>query len=129
MKGKIVNGELLTEPTDLIWPWSIFYSAATEYRLRGARFHLNLTDTRAEGLLASYADVESFYATLNTWSMHHMAYGQLDPSGFYRKLRQLADGYPDRSGRMTAISSSINISMVRTFLDRGQTSTTVAQAR
>lgn len=125
LKGRIVNGQLRTEPTDVIWPWSFFYTAATEYRLRAARFQLDLTDTKATGLLGSYVEVESFYSTLNMWSMHHLAYGQLDPSGFYRKLRQLADAYPDESGSMTAISSSINISLSRVFLDRGQTSNTV----
>jgi hypothetical protein len=120
LKGKIVNGQLRTEPAEVIWPWSFFYTAATEYRLRAARFQLDLTDTKAAGLLGSYVDVESFYSTLNMWSMHHLAYGQLDPSGFYRKLRQLADAYPDGSGGMTAISSSINISMSRVFLDRSQ---------
>ncbi len=118
LKGKIVDGQLRTEPTDLLWPWAFFTAAADEYRIRGARFQLNLTDTTAAGFLAGYVDVESFYSTLNAWPMHNLAYGQLDPSGFYRKLRQLADGYPDPDGTMTAISSAINISMVQVLLDR-----------
>ena len=118
LKGRIVNGQLRTQPADLLWPWGFFTAAADEYRIRGARFQLNLMDTSAAGLLAGYVDVESFYSTLNAWPMHQLAYGQLDPSGFHRKLRQLADGYPGQGGAMTAISSAINISMVRVFLDR-----------
>lgn len=129
IKGKIVKGQLRTEPTDLVWPWSFFYSAADEYRLRGARFRLNLTNKTAKGLLGSYVDIDSFYSTLSMWSMNNLAYGQLDPWGFYQKLRQLADGYPDKSGRMTAISSAINISAVQVFLAPGDTSNIDAQSR
>lgn len=127
IKGKIVNGQLRTEPTDLVWPWSFFYSAADEYRLRAARFRLNLTAKTAEGLLGSYVDIDSFYATLSMWSMNNLAYGQLDPGGFYQKLQQRADGYPDNSGRMTAISSAINVSAVQVFLEAGQTSNAQSQ--
>jgi hypothetical protein len=31
-------------------------------------------------------------------------------------LRRLADGYPDKAGAMTAISSALNVSMVQIFI-------------
>jgi hypothetical protein len=59
--------------------------------------------------------------------MNNLAYGQLDPGGFYQKLQQRADGYPDKSGRMTAISSAINVSAVQVFLESGQTNNAQSQ--
>ena len=129
LKGKIVDGVLFTDAADVVWPWSVFFGNPSEYRFSGTQLRLQLTDKKAEGLLAGFADVDTFYRTVTTWSTHHLAYGQLDPSGFYKKLRQLADADPDESGQMRAISSSINIYMVQVFLDRGETNTTVAQAR
>lgn len=116
LNGRIVNGVLMTEPQDVILPWTIFSGTPGEYKIRGMRFRLNLTNTRAEGLMAGYADVETFYRTLTHWSMHYLAYGQLDPSGFYRELNRLADGYADESGKMTAISSAITIKMVQVYV-------------
>lgn len=80
-----VDGKIAYVSTDLHWS-------------RGMRFQLSLTDKNAEGLMAGYADTH--------WSTHHRAYGQLDPSGFHRKLNQLADDHPDKDRKMTAISSS-----------------------
>jgi hypothetical protein len=129
MQGKIVNGVLKTEPKDVVWPWAVFFGNPNEYRFRDMRFELQLTEGKAEGLMAGYADVESFYRTVMGWSTHHLAYGQLDPSGFYRKLWQHADAFPDQNGKMTAISSAVNLYMVQVYLDRGESNTTVAQSR
>jgi hypothetical protein len=130
LKGKIVDGVLQTEAKDVTWPWAVFFGNTNEYRFRGMQFQLKLTEEgRAEGLMAGYADVDTYYRTVMGWSTHHLSYGQLDPSGFYRKLWQRADGYPDQSGKMTAISSSVNIYMVQVYLDRGEPSITVSQSR
>lgn len=129
LKGKIVNGVLETQAKDVTWPWSVFFGNTNEYRFRGTQFRLQLTGDKAEGLIAGHVDVESFYRTVMGWSTHHLAYGQLDPSGFYRQLWKHADGYPDASGKMTAISSSINLYMVQVYLDRGEPSITVSQSR
>ncbi len=118
LKGKIVDGVLHTEPVDqLVVPWGIFPGTFGEFKFRGAQLRLNVTEDKAVGLIGGYADIETYHRTLNNWSTHHLAYGQLDPSGFNRKMRQLADGYPDENGNMTAISSSLKIDMVQVYLD------------
>ncbi len=129
LKGKIVDGVLITEPADVIWPLSVFFGSPSEYWFRGMRLQLKLSKTHAKGLLASYADIDTFYRTVTTWSTHHLAYGQLDPSGFYKKLKELADGYPDENGRMTAISSSIDLTMTQVYLDRGGEPAAIVQSR
>jgi hypothetical protein len=129
LQGKIVDGVLTTEAKDVTWPWAVFFGTPNEYKFRAGRFQLKLTEGTAEGLLAGYADVDRFYRTVTAWSTHHLAYGQLDPSGFYQKLEQFADAYPDANGKNTAISSGINISMVQVYLDRGESNTTLAQSR
>lgn len=120
LKGRIVDGVLITEPQDVRWPWAIFSGSPGEYRIRDMRLRLVLTGHSAEGLIAGYADVERFYRTLSHWSMHYLAYGQLDPSGFYRELNRLADGFPDETGKMTAISSSIGIKMIQVFIQHDE---------
>lgn len=120
LEGKIVDGVLITEPKDIVWPWAIFPGTFSEYKMLGARLRLNLTDKKADGLMGGYADVERFYKTVINWSTHHLAYGQLDPSGFHRKLLERADGYPGESGKNTAISSSIRLQMVQVFVEPGE---------
>jgi hypothetical protein len=126
LQGKIVDGVLITEAKDVIWPWTIFPGTFGEYSIRGMRLRLDLTDKSATGLMAGYADIDTFYRTVTSWSTHHLAYGQLDPSGFHRKLTQLADGYPDDSGKKTAISSSIKLDMVQVFVEHGAAASTLA---
>ena len=63
----------------------------------------------AEGLIAGYSDIESWYSQLmRSYSTHHQAYGQSSAPSIYKALRRLADGAPDpRTGSNTAISSAL----------------------
>lgn len=107
MHGRIKDGVLTTEPADFIYPWAVFYIATDEF-LHAARFQLNLTSTRAEGLIAGYLDIESWYSQMmRSYSTHHQSYGQSSAPSIYKALRRLADGYPDASGANTAISSAL----------------------
>jgi len=107
-RGSISEGVLTTESADLLYPWSPFYLATDEY-MRAARLRLKLTPTTAEGLIAGYTDVETWYLQMmKSWSTHHQNYGQTSAPSLYRAMRRLADAYPDpKTGANTAISSAL----------------------
>jgi hypothetical protein len=107
MHGRIKGGVLTTEPADFIYPWAVFYIATDEF-MHAARFQLNLTATRAEGVIGGYLDIESWYSQMmRSYSTHHQSYGQSSAPSMYKALRRLADGYPDQSGANSAISSAL----------------------
>jgi hypothetical protein len=108
LQGSITAGVLTTEPVDLAYPWAPFYLPTDEY-LHAARLRLKLTPTHAEGLIAGYSDINSWYLQMmRSWSTHHQNYGQTSAPALYRALHRLADGYPDpASGANTAISSAL----------------------
>ncbi len=107
MHGRIKGGVLTTDPSDFIYPWAVFYIATDEF-MHAARFSLNLTPTRAEGVIGGYLDIESWYSQMNrSYSTHHQSYGQSSAPSMYKALRRLADGYPDESGANTAISAAL----------------------
>jgi hypothetical protein len=108
LHGKIVNGVLITEPADLVYPWAVFYIPTDEY-MHAARLKLKLSPTTAEGLVAGYTDVESWYSQMmRSYSTHHQSYGQSSAPSIYKALRRSADAYPDpKTGANTAISSAL----------------------
>ncbi len=116
-KGKIVNGVLVTTPPldELVWPQQVVHNEATTYLMRGARFDLKLTPEKAVGFIAGYADVESFYRSINRrWSTHQISYGKTPSASLYKALRRLADGYPDQeTGENTGISAAIDVKMTQ----------------
>jgi len=128
LKGKIRNGVLITEPADVYWPWAVFFRRPGGYEMRGLRLRLALTPEKAEGLAAGYADVDNWASQLmRSWSTHHSSYGGLSQPSLYPVLRKLADGYPDESGQMTAISAALSISMVQVFIQH-ESDTTLASS-
>ncbi|MDY6947405.1 MAG: hypothetical protein SXG53_16980 [Pseudomonadota bacterium] len=117
LKGKIVDGVLTTEPIKAgIYPWAIYNDVPTLLSWRDMRLQLKLTPEAANGLIAGYMDVESYYTWLTAWSTHHLSYGRLDPAEFYWALRKMADAYPNDKGEMTAISSALTLDMVQAFI-------------
>jgi hypothetical protein len=91
-----------------VYPWAVFYIATDEF-MHAGRLKLNLTSTHAEGLIAGYSDIESWYSqVMRSYSTHHQSYGQSSAPSIYKALRRLADGYPDpHTGANTAISSAL----------------------
>jgi hypothetical protein len=119
-KGKIENGVLTTDPVDISYPWAVFIARPGYYDIKAARLKVTLAPSgdSAEGVLGGYADVETWYQQLvRSWSTHHSSYGGLSQPSLYRVLHRLADGYPDAKGANTAISSSIAIKLVQTFIE------------
>lgn len=117
MHGRIVDGVLTTEPRNLVYPWAVFYIPTDEY-MRAARLKLKLTATTAEGLIAGYSDVETWYSQLmRSYSTHHQSYGQSSAPSIYKAFRRLADGYPDpKTGANTAISSALLAKMTQIYI-------------
>ena len=119
MPGKIVDGVLTTEPAhEMVIPW-MNLGVPTFQLIRDMRFQLKLTPTGAEGLIAGYADVDTWYKQLiRNDSTHHLSNGQISGISLYKALRRLADGYPDsKTGANTAISSALDAKFVQVFIN------------
>jgi hypothetical protein len=108
LHGRIDKGVLSTEPVDLLYPWDAFYMPTDQY-MWGARLRLALTSESAEGLIAGYTDVETWYLhMLRNWSAHYQSYGKSSGPSIYKAMRRLADGVPDpESGANRGISSAL----------------------
>jgi hypothetical protein len=106
--GRIDKGVLTTAPVDLLYPWDAFYMPTDQY-MWGARLSLALTPEAAEGLIAGYTDVETWYLhMLRNWSAHYQSYGRSSGPSIYKAMRRLADGVPDpETGANRAISSAL----------------------
>lgn len=125
LKGKIVDGTLLTESIDrIVFPWGSTFNSTGNQVFRGMHFTLKLTQQGAEGFIAGFADIEAFMHHLNThWSTHHQSYGQLSSPSLYRSLYRLADGYPDpKTGDNTAISAAVKVKFIQVFIEKPEKS-------
>jgi hypothetical protein len=119
LKGKIVGGELITEPGDLVIPYADTFQTNVDQAFKGARFRLKLTATSAEGLMGAYVDIDDWHHQLSTnWgAAHHASYGQMALASIVRAARRLADAYPDpATGKNTAISSAHELKFVQTHI-------------
>jgi hypothetical protein len=121
-RGKIESGVLTTEPVaDMIMPW-MNLNVPSIHIFRDMRLQLQLTPASAEGLLAGYADVDTWYKQLiRNDSTHHLSNGQISGISLYKALRRLADAYPDpETGANTAISTALDVKMSQVFIVHSQ---------
>ena len=118
VEARIVDSVLITEPIgDLIIPWQNL-SVPSIQLFRDARFELDLSAEGATGLLAGYADVNTwYYQLIRNDSTHHLSNGQISGISLYKAMRRLADAYPDpETGENTAISTALDIKMKQVFI-------------
>lgn len=118
MQGSIKDSVLTTEPiADLIIPW-MNLGVPSIHLIRDMRLQLTLAPEGASGLIAGYADVDTWYKQLiRNDSTHHLSNGQISGISLYKALRQFADAYPDpESGENTAISTSLDVKMTQVFV-------------
>lgn len=118
MQGRIVDGVLTTEPiADMVMPW-MNLQVPSIHLFRDMRLELKLTPTDATGLLAGYADVDTWYKQLiRNDSSHHLSNGQISGISLYKALRRLADAYPDpETGANTAISTALDLKMTQVYI-------------
>ena len=115
--GRIVDGVLTTEPiAEVTLPW-MNLNVPTFQLIRDFRVELKLSPTSADGLIAGYADVDTWYTQLlRNDSTHHLSNGQISGISLYKALRRLADAYPDREGANTAISTALDVKMTQVYI-------------
>jgi hypothetical protein len=116
--GRIEDGVLTTEPLDdLVVPW-MNLSVPSIHVFRDARVRLKLTPEGATGLLAGYADVDTwYYQLIRNDSTHHLSNGQISGISLYKALRRLADAHPHpETGANTAISTALDLKMAQVFV-------------
>jgi hypothetical protein len=87
-------------------------------RTTTARIVDGVLTSGAEGLIAGYADVDTYYKQLiRNDSTHHLSNGQISGISLYKAMRRLADAYPDpETGAMTAISTALDVRMAQVFI-------------
>ena len=121
--GRIKDGVLETDPADvrLAFSYGVTDKEHTGYYLRGARLRLELKpDGTAKGMIGGYFDVDTAFATyFNSRPGPFMprissSFGWSCPA-VYQALHDLADGYPDETGKCTAISTAYDIEAVTAF--------------
>ena len=119
MKGRIEDGVLTTEPIDdLIIPWENL-GVPSFQQIKDMRIRFRLSPDRAEGLIAGYADVDTYYRQLiRNDSTHHLSNGDISGISLYKELRKVADAYPDpKTGANTAISASLDAKLVQVYIN------------
>jgi len=118
LKGKIVDGVLTTEPIDSIKiPWGMTANVSPFQVFRGMRLKLKLTPRDAQGIMAGYVDIDAWHHAHNiNLSTHHQSYGRASSPSIVAALNRLADGYPDESGRNTAISAAVDLKMIQVYV-------------
>ncbi len=120
LHGKIAGGVLLTDTSDITVPYAVLRPLQESYL--GARLQLSLTTERAEGVLAGYVKVDEWYQWLNKgWATVFQSYGRMAAASLYKRLRPLADGYPDpATGENTAISSAARMYFTQVYIERSE---------
>lgn len=116
--AKIVDGVLITEPmAEMVMPWQNL-SVPSIHIFKDARFQLDLTTEGASGILAGYADVDTwYYQLIRNDSTHHLSNGQISGISLYKALRRLADAHPDpETGANTAISTALDVKMAQVYI-------------
>jgi len=119
IKGKIVDGVLITEPVDdFRMIWSMAQNIGSYQLFQGFRMQIELTPSSAKGLFAGYVDIDTWDLNLNTnWTTHFQSYGHVSEPSLYRALYRIADGYPDPvTGRNTAVSSAVEVSFIQVYV-------------
>jgi hypothetical protein len=114
LKGKIADGVLTTEPTDVIWEGVLH---ERRLLLRGMSLRLKLEGVKAEGLRVGYVDIDRLwlsYSRIGKWGGG--IYGGSGPAA-YKAMHELADGFKDpKTGQCTALSSARKFDFVRAYI-------------
>lgn len=114
-RGRIIDGELITDPIPLARMAMIQIQLPGERQLRDMSLRLKLDDNGAEGLMAGYENISSW------WNIQSKSpgsdVGRYSPALVYRSALRFADGYPDpATGQCTALSVAYQVSAVRALI-------------
>ena len=125
--GRIVNGELITDPLPEYRMTGSTIKEFGERRFQNARFRLKLSPTGAEGVLAGYHEVQRYYRWYaKTMGFHGIIVGTSSPSVYASMLRNADGGKDPKTGQCTSISATYSMKFVRAHIVREQPSPEVA---
>ena len=117
LRGRIANGVLITEPTDITLPEPYYNSSRTEVFMRDGRFRLNLSPTAATGLLGGYVDIPSWHLNVQRgYGVYLLGHDPQSSASVYKAMMKYADAYPDAAGHNTAISAAKNLTFTQVFV-------------
>jgi hypothetical protein len=126
-RGRIVDGVLLTEPTDvrLRYREQIIDNVR---EIRGARIRATLKpDGAIEGGIFGYYTLDSYYDSIRQMSQLGANLSSLSCPTIHSAIHEYADGYPDpETRRNTAISSALNFVGVSAFVIQPSAPTTAS---
>jgi hypothetical protein len=117
LKGKIVNGELITAPGEAHVP---FYGNYTYMNLEARDFQIRMKispdGASAKGITAGYFSVDEFLHYITGIGPIHSS-GAANCPAMYVAAHELADGYPDpKTGECTMLSSAYDIEAVAAYV-------------
>ena len=117
--GKIVDGELVTDPVDFRWDMYVI-NYDNEHYMRGMRLRLKLSETGAAGMVGGYVNLREWWRGLrNDAGFTADVAVYWDPPAMHEAAYRLADGYPDpQTGQCTALSAAYQVQAVRAFIVR-----------
>ena len=116
--GKITNGVLTIDPTDLNIGIIMNYDVRAFITVRDSQFKMNITQDSLRGIWAGYFDIPAYYKAINTaYATYHHNYGGQTIQSVYKAMYRLADAHPDpKTGQNTAISASMDVAFKQAFL-------------
>ncbi len=117
-RGKIVVGEVRTDPLPLARMALIQVQIPAERRMHDMTLRLKLTADGAEGIMAGYEDLDAWWHVNS--KIPGSDVGRYSPAIVYKAALRFADGYPDpATGKATAISAAYKITAVRALIVHG----------
>ncbi|MCB2108631.1 MAG: hypothetical protein KDE14_13070 [Rhodobacteraceae bacterium] len=123
VKGKIVDGELITSPGDVNFPFYGNYTYMNQV-FRDMRMRMKIAENgeRATGMVGAYFDIDQlmFYiGGLGPVSSTAIS----DCPAVYVAAHKYADGYPDpKTGKCTSLSTAYNFTAVSAFVIKDEQS-------
>ena len=131
-KGKIVDGKLITQPTDVRLPL-YGHQVTSDMYIKELRLEMSTKPSvegePIEGLIAGYYDFDNWWSYVRRLESV-LVTGQWSCPALYVAAREMADGYPDpQTGRCTAISTAMNIDALPAFIMHGEARTASAGSR
>lgn len=122
MNGRIVNGVLTTDPTDLVLPMNWVGASGGEFIFHHARIRARLNAAgELEGEAGGYRPLDNAIATLETGGPGVASTAGVDCASVRKTMRVLADGDPDpKTGACTSVSEALDFGAKPAFVfDQG----------
>jgi hypothetical protein len=108
--GRIENGVLKTDPTNVRFAQLQVIRVPGEFRLLDMQLELRLTENGAEGVMVGYHDTDIWWKNYRKLGLGAPSVELQSGPGVYAALQRYADGRRDEStGKCTAISAAYQI--------------------